>query len=193
MADLEERVVAAVRSRSSRRGREAEYVLGLYRTDHPEEEGEPIAPERVAEWAAKRGVWIPPPINPVNLLRKQIATYLRAARMIDPQGREVRANAAVFVEVGTSEGPKKRSRWLPLFDAPAAFAWQWFQLRRKQSVDDLVQMETDRESYNDNNKHGAKLGQMELDFTKDVAEKKMPATYPVEAPDGFDDEDDDVL
>jgi hypothetical protein len=56
-------------------------------------------------------------------------------------------------------------------------------------VADIVASENDRESYNDNNIHGAHVEQPSLDFTNDVAEKKLPVTYPSAAPEG-DDEDD---
>ena len=57
---------------------------------------------------------------------------------------------------------------------------------------DIVQLATDRESYNDNNIHGATLKQISFDFTADVEERNMPTSYPSSPPEGHDDEDDEI-
>lgn len=174
---------------SSRSHREMRYAIDLYKSEHPEESGQPLAPERLAAWIEARNILKPLKLDPVEIRTKQIVKYLSRATQQDPQGREVRANAVNFEMVESKAGLRRRSRWLPLFEAPEPFAKAFFAWRRNGAVADVVASETDRESYNQNNIHGAFVEQPSLDFTLDVAEKKMPEWYPSSAPDGADDDD----
>jgi len=174
--------------RKSRKEQEIRYVIELYKEEHPDEAGQPLAPEELAAWIEKRHILEPIEVDPVEIRTKQIVRYLSRATQIDPQGREVRSNAVTFVTVKTKDGPKRRSRWLPLFESPEDFAKEFFQWRRSGAAADIVSYENDRESYNENNSRGGYVEQQSLDFTHDVDDKKQPTTYPASAPD--DDEDD---
>lgn len=179
---------ALIAKEKSSLAREIRYAIELYYTEHPQEADQPLAPERLAEWIEQRHILRPVVLDPVEIRTKQIVRFLSRATQVDPQGREVRANAVNFETVSTGKGVRRRSRWLPLFEAPEEFAKAFFAWRRNGAVADIVSSETDRESYNENNVHGANVQQPSLDFTNDVAEKKLPPTYPGEAPD-TDDED----
>ncbi len=89
---------------------------------------------------------------------------------IDPQGREVRANFAAVVEVMTPEGPKRKSKFYPIFKAPPEIADQQFALDRKQALGTLHQMKLDFDSYNDNNEFGVTLKPLDLNFQRDIDE-----------------------
>lgn len=178
--------------RNQKRKREIEYVIDLWRSEHPDESGMPIAPEVVADWADHKKVVRRQHVSPAEVLRREIVSYLGQSTQTDPQGREVRGYAVNFVKVKTAKGEtRRRSRWLPLFDAPKVFAKGFFQWQRTGALHDLISMETNRESWNDNNRFGEIIEQGSLDFTNDVAEMKMPTTYPAEAPVGADDDSDD--
>jgi hypothetical protein len=178
--------------RNQKRKREIEYVIDLWRSEHPEAAGEPIAPEVVADWADQKKVVRRQQVSAAEVLRREIVGYLGQSTQIDPQGREVRGFAVNFVKVTTAKGnTRRRSRWLPLFDAPKEFAKGFFQWQRTGALHDLISMETNRESWNDNNRFGETIEQGSLDFTNDVAEMKMPTTYPADAPVGVDDDEDD--
>jgi hypothetical protein len=180
---------AAIENGKSKKAREIRYAIDLYKTEHPEEAGEPLAPERLAAWIEKRRILNPIVFDPVEIRTKQIVRFLSRATQIDPQGREVRANAVNFQVVKSKSGLRRRSRWLPLFQAPEEFAKAFFAWRRNGALADVVASETDRESYNENNVHGARIEQPSLDFTIDVIEKKLPASYPQSAPDDEDEDD----
>ena len=192
MAESKNLTIVPPKRRHPRGSREIEYVLDLYKAEHPDEAHKPLAPEKVAQWADDRQLLQRPIIDPVDILRKRIVSHLGHAYQIDPQGREVRANAVILEPVVTPSGIRRRSRWLPLFDAPEEFAHEFFQWRRRGALADIVQLATDRDSYNDNNIHGATLKQISFDFTADVEERNMPTSYPSSAPEGHDDEDDEI-
>lgn len=174
----------------SKKAKEIRYAIDLYHSEHPDIAGEPLAPEVLAAWIEKRHILKEIETDPVEIRTKQIVRYLSREMQTDPQGREVRANAFKVEKVPTKKGFKRRSRWLPLFEAPEDFAKEFFQWRRNGARADLIASETDRESYNDNNHAGGFVPQPSLDFTLDVAEKKLPSTYPSAPPDDEDDEDD---
>lgn len=165
------------------------YAIDLYKSEHPEEDGQPLAPERLAEWIESRRILRPLVFDPVEFRTKQIVKFLSRATQEDPQGREVRSNAVNFQMVRANGAVRRRSRWLPLFEAPEDFAKTFFSWRRTGAAADIISSENDRESYNENNVHGAYVEQPSLDFTNDVAEKKLPVSYPSSAPDSDDDDD----
>lgn len=179
-------------TRRLRRGsKKMQYLIEQYQAAHSDE-GPEIRPELVAEWAVKNKLWRPIPISPQEQLRKLISRSLRDTYMIDPQGREVRANLPILEEVMTTDGLKRRSRWYALFEAPPQVARASFALRRRSALADVVQMHFDWLSYNDNNVLGETLDPLDVNFQKDIAEMEEPTTYPDE-PEGFElDEFEDV-
>ena len=85
------------------------------------------------------------------------------------------------------EGPKRQSKWYPIFKAPPEVARQALALDRRQALATVQQMVLDFDSYNDNNEFGAVLEPLDLAFDKDIAEMNLPAEYD---PD-FDEDDED--
>src|SRR5437016_2707638 len=92
----------------------------------------PLDPRLVASWAYDLGLWKPLDVSPKEVLRRKLCRAFRHEYTIDPQGREVRANFAAVVEVMTPEGPKRESKFYPIFKAPPEIADQQFALDRKQ-------------------------------------------------------------
>lgn len=62
------------------------------------------------------------------------------------------------------------------------------QARRHQALGDVVQLDTDRQSYNDNNLFGANI-EMSYNFDEDLAERNMPTDYPEEPSEDADNDD----
>jgi hypothetical protein len=88
-----------VAGRNQKRKREIQFVIDLYRSEHPDEADQPLAPEVVAGWADRRKVIRREQISAAEVLRREIVNYLRQSTQTDPQGREVRSYAVNFVKV----------------------------------------------------------------------------------------------
>ncbi len=168
--------------RKGKRAREMEYVLDRYRAAHPQADGAPIDPHEIAPWAIIRGLWKRPPITPEELLRKELARFLKAEYILDPQGRQVRKNHAMPVIVKTPEGDRRHWRYYDIFHAPEKHMLGSLQIRRRGMVADAVQLDIDWASYNDNNVWGAKLPPIDYNLNLDVEESKLPTDYPEEPP-----------
>ncbi|HEV8336898.1 MAG TPA: hypothetical protein VGR67_10810 [Candidatus Polarisedimenticolia bacterium] len=170
-----------------KRSRELEYLLELYKKEHPDDdESSRIEPHLVAEWAIRRGLWKRPPTDSVELLRRDLARFLRSETVRDPQGRLVRLNHAIIYLDGRG---KKRSRWYRIFDAHDTHMQASSQLRRRAALADVHQLSLDLDSWNENNIHREKLPPMDFDFNKDLDELSRPTHYPVESQEDDFDED----
>jgi hypothetical protein len=163
------------------------FLLDKYKERFPEEPL-PIDPRRVALWAYDEGLWVPKDTDPREILRRKLCRALRHQYILDPQGREVRANYASIEEVMTSDGPKRSAQFYPIFKAPPEVARQALALDRKQALATVQQMKLDFDSYNDNNEFGAVLPPLDLDFNKDIEEMSLPSEYD---PDPYGDEDEE--
>jgi hypothetical protein len=161
------------------KAKEIEYVIEQYHKAHPDEDAADV-PHLIAEWAFSKRLWVRPPADPVELLRRDISRYLRSEYITDPQGREVRKHHAILVEVTTQSGTKLRSIYKELYNAPPEHMKASFQLRRRAAFRDVHQLELDFRSYLDNNVLGATLPPMDYDFNKDIEETDLPTTYPDE-------------
>jgi hypothetical protein len=163
------------------------FLVERYKETHPDD-GAAVHPERVAEWAIDEGLWKRPPMDPREVLRRQIRSALREEYIVDDQGREVRANHPFMEEVSTPDGPKLRSTWYPIFDMPPQKMRAAFQMRRRAALADVVQLKLDFESYNDNNHFRAVLDPPDFNFNKDIEEMNMPTEWPTEAMEDEEDE-----
>jgi hypothetical protein len=169
--------------------RELEYIISEYKKAHPKLDSDTVVPHDVAEWAIKRGLYRRPPVDPEEFLRRNISKHLHDEYVTDPQGREVRKNHPISIEVVTPKGPKRIWVWKELFHAPAPHMKASFQLRRRAALRDVQQLDLDFHSYNENNVFKESLPPMDYDFNKDMEELNLPTTYPINGP--LDDEDDD--
>jgi hypothetical protein len=174
-------------NRSQRASRKMLYVLEQYKRAFPDE-APPLDPGRVAIWGYEKGIWRPTDTDPREVLRRKLVRALRHQYITDPQGREVHANFSAVEEVMTSDGPKRRSKFYAVFQAPPEVARQALALDRKQALTTVLQMKLDFDSYNDNNEFGAMLDPLDVNFQKDLDEMSLPDEYD---PDLDEDEDDD--
>jgi hypothetical protein len=169
--------------------REMELLLEKYLERHPDHES-PLDPDVICQWALDAGIYVLRPIRPVDQLKERFCRHLGHRYFTDPQNREVRALHAVPYEEPTLDGMRQGYRYYPLFTTEPDKIKLSFQLRRLGALNRVVQIETDRVSYNDNNVFGAKIEQMSFDFDTEFAERRMPTDYPDSAPDDIDQEDD---
>ena len=158
------------------------YIIDKFKAAHPEMEDH-VDPHLVAPWAIAEGLFDRPPTSQEETLRRELSKALKNEHTVDPQGREVRKNHAVFFEEVTPRGPKRRSRWYTIDDAPPDHMRASCQLRRRAALADVVQLKLDFDSYNDNNRFGATLPDFDYDFNKDIEEMGMPTKYPSDSPD----------
>ena len=153
------------------------FLMDKYAETHLDE-GPETHPELVAAWAIKHGLWKWVPINPEEILRRQLSRSLREEYIDDPQGRTVRAFHPIIGEVMTQDGMRRLSTWYKIFDAPPKIMRQSMQLRRRAALADVVQLKIDFDSYNENNIFREAIEPLDFDFNKDIEEMKMPTEYP---------------
>jgi len=174
-------------NKTQRASRKMLFLRDAYLNAFPDELA-PIDPRRVANWAYEQGLWKPTETAPKEILRRKLCRAFRFEYMVDPQGREVQANFARVEEVMTVDGPKRMSKFYPMFEAPLEIARQAFALDRRQTLGNVQQMKLNFDSYQDNNIYGAALPPLDLDFKKDLDEMDLPPQYD---PDPYGDEDDE--
>jgi hypothetical protein len=151
----------------------------------------PIDPGRVALWAYDNGLWRPRDTDPREVLRRKLCRALRYQYITDPQGREVNANFHTTEEVDTADGPKRMSKWYPIFKSPPEIARQALALERRQVLSTAIQMKLNFDSYNDNNEFGAVLEPLDMDLNKDLEEMSLPSEYEPDIPEDEDEDDED--
>jgi hypothetical protein len=133
----------------------------------------------VARWAETNGRMPPPKkYDPVKVFAHELSDAAREEYYTDPQGREVRKKHCYVV---VEPDGQRRWNWVDIVSARPDPMHRSLQGRRRQAFGDIVQLDTDRQSYNDNNHHGAQL-EMSYNFDEDLAELRMPTEYP-ESPD----------
>lgn len=180
-------MTSAVTPRMERASRKMLFLVEKYKDAFPAETL-PLNPKKVAQWAYDSGMWKPREVEPREILRRKLCRALRHSYIIDPQGREVRANYATVEEVMTADGPKRMSRFYPTFKAPPEVVRQGLALDRRQALATVQQMKLDFDSYNDNNEFGTTLPPLDLNFNRDIEEMNLPAEYD---PDPYGDSDED--
>lgn len=163
---------------AKKRGRKMEFIIERYEAAHPELDGGPTEPHLIAPWAMERGLWNKPPTPPVEILRRELSRYLKNQYIEDPQNRLVRKFHAVPLKIVTPDGSTRRmSSWHMIYETPKKKMLLSLQMRRRSAVRDVVQLDLDLGSYNDNNIFGETLPPMDFNLNPDVAESKMPGHY----------------
>lgn len=150
-----------------------------FRREHGVDE---LDPDEFADWAIASGDWVDRPGTAKSRCKKAITQALRSQHIIDGKGREVRGEVAI--PLANVDG-QTHWHWAPIYKAkPEQFRLAQ-QLRRKGILADCRQHQTDTESYNDFNEHGAVVDEFDYNFNYDLAEERMPTEYPDEDPEGI--------
>lgn len=127
----------------------------------------PCTTRDAVEWAIEKRLLKAPSVDPLSKLSEDMAQALRVEYRTDRYGRRYRVNHSVTI---TSGGVQLRL-WADLDYAPRPYMEKAFALRRKQVVDDCLQLKTDVDVYNDSHAKGNPIPLI-LDFTDDVAERQ---------------------
>jgi len=132
-----------------------------------EEEGMsiPATARDVAEWALKKSLWRPHPVDVVAQCADELSRALREEYRTDRFGRRYRAKHAVKVRVNGVQ----LVLWADSNTAPRSHMERAFGQRRSQIVDDCHQLKVDVDCYNDSHTSDNPI-QLVLDFTMDILE-----------------------
>lgn len=123
----------------------------------------------VARWGVKHlGVKLPQPVDPVDVLAKQLSKAAREeTRKDEVTGRPYRVNHAV---VFTKDGVQQ-SFWIDIDEAPRGTMHRSLQTRRKQMLGDALQLSFDLDHWNSVNTDEEPIA-LSFDFTDDIEERK---------------------
>lgn len=133
------------------------------RNDH-----RPTTMRQAAEWAVADRLLELPHIDPYDVLAEKMANAVRAETRTDRLGRRYRVNHAVRV---TKSGVQY-TFWAQLGFAPFGHMHKSFAWRRNQVVDDLFQLKTDIDVFNETVDEERQKFQLVLNFTDDIAERE---------------------
>lgn len=168
-----------MRPRGTTRGDHLRKLLNDYIAEHGDA---PVDLADVYRWAKRKKLWEPPPVSMVRIFKLEMARAAREEYYTDPQGRSVRKKHAIVFR----QDEKQRSLWADIETALPDHMKLSLQQRRRGALGEVVQTNTDRESYNENNRYGAQI-EMSFNFDEDLAEMKQSKEYP-EAPPEDDEE-----
>ena len=157
------------------------YLVELYKREHGVET---VRLDEVANWAIANGHYRPEPIDPAKTLRREMAKAMKNEYFFDEQGREVRKYHAVR----KTDGEHSYSEWAAMPDADPGHMRMSGQQRRQYLLSGCRQHKLDFDSYNDNNKFGAKIPLWDYNFNPDLEELSLPTHWPMDKPDDDEEE-----
>ncbi len=137
---------------------------------------ETIDMRKVAAWAITNDRWHPQPYDPARACARELSRAARQEFYEDPQGREVRKKHCYSI---VDESGQHRWVWVDISSAKPDQMHRSLATRRRAALGDVVQLNTDLSSYNDNNPYGANL-EMSFNFDEDLADMEQPEDYPEE-------------
>jgi hypothetical protein len=153
-----------------------QYLLDEYQRTHPATDS--IDPSEVADWAYREGKWKPSPVDPRQILRRQLSQALRQETYIDPQGREVRKNHHIAI----GDADNRIDIWINHRTGKPEQMHLSLQQRRSGILADCKHHKLDADSYNDNNVHAVKLPEYDYNFNPDLEELALPTKYSNDPP-----------
>lgn len=137
----------------------------------------PAGRRAIAAWAISTGRWQPASKSMVDRCAQELAEAMRLEMEIDPQGRTVRAKHCAMITQHEAGGKEVQKRlWFDRETATPELMHRSLQQRRRGVLGDCKQLKTDRDSYNDNNPHGAHI-QMSFNFEPDLEELAHDTEY----------------
>lgn len=131
------------------------------------------------QWAMKKGLWHPKPVDVAKIFQREMADALRQKMRTDASGRTYRAMQCVR----ESKGGVQLVLWGDIDTVSRDFMEKAVQHRRKGLVDDGYKLKQDVDHFNEYRSPEEPI-QLVLDVTEDVAER--------EAWDGKDDDERDA-
>ena len=159
-------------------------ILGMYEDEHGPG---PHEHRVVAQWAINRGLIPPVRRDFVGETAKALSRAARQEYFTDEDGRRVRRRHVVKTR---DEDGTQHFMWATIETATPKHMHVSLQQRRSAILQDCVQLDNDKDYFNDHNSHGAVI-QLSFDFSEDVEEARLPTEYSDTRPDDdpIDDED----
>jgi hypothetical protein len=137
----------------------------------------PATATDIAWWAIRHHKWEAEPRSQADECARELAEAMREEYFTDSHGRHVRKKHAVRTTELLPDGKYRQlTLWVDIEDAEPQQMRTALQQRRAQVLGDCIQLKTDVDWYNENNKHEATI-QMSFDFSEDIAELEQPAEY----------------
>lgn len=136
----------------------------------------PASTNAIAAWAIRTQRARYSPKSQVQLLAREIQSALRQEYYTDPQGRRVRKKHAYSVQSVGPDGPTQKTFWCDIESDKPDLVHLSLQQRRRQIVGDCSQLKIDKDSFNDNNSHGATI-QLSFNFEPDLIELELDQEY----------------
>lgn len=143
----------------------SQQMQDIFKQYQEEVSADPVDLKVVGAWAIGNRLWHPRPIDIQSRFARDMADSLREEYRIDKSGRRYRSKLAV------TDG-RQGSLWGDIDTSPRKHVEKNVAQRRKQVVGDCYQLQNDVDHYNDNHPDEEQL-RLVLDFTDDVAEKKI--------------------
>ena len=140
----------------------------VWKAYHEEHGDAPVDLDTVADWAIKKELWKPRPVDIRQSLKNDLAQALREEKRTDSQGREYRAN----IPVRRTKDGKPLFEWADIDVAPRAHVEKNVQQERRSIVQDCYALQMKVEHYNEMHPDEEPL-QLILDFEDDVEELKV--------------------
>lgn len=128
---------------------------------------EPLSIGDCYEWANRKGLWGPKPVDVAKIFNRDMADALREETRVDTSGREYRARHCVRKNAGGVQ----LSLWGDIDKVSRSFFEESLQQRRKGLVDTGYQMKMDVDHFNEFRTPSRPI-QLVLDITEDVAERE---------------------
>lgn len=146
--------------------------IEMWRDEHP---GQPWDRDTVAEWMIGNGHWTQPKSSPRRELAKLISKAAKKNRVINPQGKSVRAYHAAKFEIPIDGKMTQRTLWESRDSLTAEFANVSFSQRHNQAIGICRSLKNDIDDFNTNNPlaEGHEI-QLEFDFTAIVEAPLQP-------------------
>lgn len=139
-------------------------IWSAYEAEHGEE---PSTIGECFQWATKRGLWTPKPIDVAKIFQREMADALRNQMRTDASGREYRAKLCVR----DSKGGVQLSLWGDADSASQGFVERSVRQRRDGLVDDAFKLKMCVDHFNEFRSPEIPI-QLVLDLTLDVAERE---------------------
>lgn len=140
-------------------------VWHLYEREH---RAIPATMREALQWGIAEKMIDVPEVDPLTKLAEDMAAAVREEYAVDAQGRRYRVNDAVKI----TRGGIQYTFWAIMKDAPREHMQRAFIQRRRQIVDDCVQLATDVEAYNAMNPDQPEIPML-FDFRDDVEERRF--------------------
>jgi hypothetical protein len=128
----------------------------------------PTTMRQAAEWAVADGLLELPDVDPYDVLAEKMSNAVRSETRTDRLGRRYRVNHAVRV---TKSGVQY-TFWGMLGFTPVTHMHKSLGQRRNMVIDDLFQLKTDADVFNDTVDEKRQQFELELNFTNDIAERE---------------------